>query len=52
MEKQYVRETLLITAAELKQKLGAANLCMIDTRPAEDMRKATSRAPRTSIFLA
>lgn len=36
MEKQYTRETLLITAAELKQKLGAANLCIIDTRPAED----------------
>ena len=36
MEKQYTRETLLITAAELQKKLGAANLCIIDTRPAED----------------
>lgn len=36
MEKQYTRETLLTTAAELQQKLGAANLCIIDTRPAED----------------
>jgi thiosulfate/3-mercaptopyruvate sulfurtransferase len=36
MEKQYTRETLLTTAAELKQKLGTANLCIIDTRSAED----------------
>ena len=36
MEKPYTRETLLITAADLKQKLGAANLCLIDTRSAED----------------
>jgi thiosulfate/3-mercaptopyruvate sulfurtransferase len=36
MEKPYTRETLLTTAAELKQKLGAANLCLIDTRAAED----------------
>jgi len=36
MEKQYTRETLLVTAAELKQKLGATKLCIIDTRPAED----------------
>lgn len=36
MEKQYTRETLLITAAELQKKLSAANLCVIDTRPAED----------------
>lgn len=35
MEKQYTRETLLTTAAELVKKLGAANLCIIDTRPAE-----------------
>ena len=36
MEKQYTRDTLLITVAELEKKLGAANLCIIDTRPAED----------------
>src|SRR5262249_15942609 len=36
MEKPYTRETLLITAADLKQKLGAANLCLIDTRSAEN----------------
>lgn len=36
MEKQYARETLLTTVAELQSKLGAANLCIIDARPAED----------------
>jgi thiosulfate/3-mercaptopyruvate sulfurtransferase len=36
MEKQYTRETMLTSPAELKQKLGAANLCIIDTRTAED----------------
>ena len=36
MEKQYTRDTLLITVAQLQNKLGAANLCIIDTRPAED----------------
>ena len=36
MEKQYIRDTLLITVAQLQNKLGAANLCIIDTRPAED----------------
>lgn len=36
MDKQYTRETLLTTAQELRQKLGNANLCVIDTRPAED----------------
>jgi thiosulfate/3-mercaptopyruvate sulfurtransferase len=35
MEKQYTRETLLITAAELKNKVGSPNLCLIDVRPAE-----------------
>lgn len=39
MEKQYARATLLITAAELQKKLGAANLCIIDTRPAEEYAK-------------
>lgn len=36
MEKQYARETLLTTVTELQSKLGAANLCIIDVRPAED----------------
>jgi thiosulfate/3-mercaptopyruvate sulfurtransferase len=36
MEKQYRRETLLITAQELTARLAAPNLCVIDTRPAED----------------
>ena len=35
MEKQYTRETLLTTVSELRAKLGAANLCVIDTRLAE-----------------
>jgi len=39
MEKQYTRDTLLITADELQKRLGAANLCIIDTRPAEDYAK-------------
>lgn len=36
MEKQYTRETLLTTVAELRSKLGSAELCVIDVRPAED----------------
>jgi len=36
MEKQYTREKLLTTAAELQGKLGAPNVCVIDVRPAED----------------
>jgi thiosulfate/3-mercaptopyruvate sulfurtransferase len=36
MEKPYTRETLLTTAEELQRKLAAANLCIIDTRLAED----------------
>jgi len=36
MEKQYTRDTLLITAAQLQKRLGSADLCIIDTRPAED----------------
>lgn len=36
MEKQYVRRTLLITPEELKERLGNPNLCVIDTRSAED----------------
>lgn len=34
--KVYTRETLLTTPQELQPKLGAANLCLIDTRLAED----------------
>jgi thiosulfate/3-mercaptopyruvate sulfurtransferase len=36
MDKQYTRDTLLTTVAELRSKLGSANLRVIDTRPAED----------------
>ena len=36
MEKQYTRETLLTTVAELQKSLGSPALCVIDTRPAED----------------
>lgn len=36
MEKEYTRETLLTTVAELHNKLGSPNLCIIDVRPAED----------------
>ena len=36
MDPRYTRKTLLTTVTELRQKLGAANLCIIDTRPAED----------------
>jgi len=36
MTKQYTRETLLTTVEELRGKLGAPNLCIIDVRPAED----------------
>jgi len=35
MEKQYTRETLLTTPAELEKKLGSSDLCLIDVRPAE-----------------
>lgn len=36
MSKTYTRETLLTTPQELQQKLGNADLCIIDVRPAED----------------
>ncbi len=36
MDQEYTRETLLTTVAELRSKLGSANLCVIDVRPAED----------------
>src|SRR6185436_17199565 len=40
MEKQYARDTLLITVPELGAKLsGGTSLCIIDTRPAEDYAK-------------
>ncbi len=35
MEKPYTRETLLTTVEALQRKIGSANLCVIDTRPAE-----------------
>ena len=40
MEKQYTRDTLLITVDQLQNKLGSDNLCVIDTRPAEDYAKS------------
>ena len=39
MEKQYSRDTLLITVSDLQKKLGSPNLCVIDIRPAEDFAK-------------
>jgi thiosulfate/3-mercaptopyruvate sulfurtransferase len=36
MEKQYTRATLLLTPEELKERLSDPNLCLIDTRSAED----------------
>jgi thiosulfate/3-mercaptopyruvate sulfurtransferase len=36
MDKKYTREELLTTPQELLPKLGSANLCIVDTRPAED----------------
>jgi thiosulfate/3-mercaptopyruvate sulfurtransferase len=36
MEKQYTREKLLTTPQELQKKVGSANLCLIDVRPAEE----------------
>ena len=35
MEQQYTREKLLTTPAELRKKLGAPDLCLVDVRPAE-----------------
>jgi thiosulfate/3-mercaptopyruvate sulfurtransferase len=35
MESQYTREKLLTTPADLQKKLGSADLCLIDVRPAE-----------------
>lgn len=39
MEKQYSRDTLLITVSDLQKKLGSPNLGIVDTRPAEDFAK-------------
>jgi thiosulfate/3-mercaptopyruvate sulfurtransferase len=36
MKQEYTRETLLTTVDELRHKLGAPDLCIIDVRPAED----------------
>ena len=36
MAKQYTRESLITTAAALKEKLGSNDLCVMDVRPAED----------------
>jgi thiosulfate/3-mercaptopyruvate sulfurtransferase len=36
MEKQYTREKLLTTPQELQKKVGSADLCLIDVRPAEE----------------
>src|ERR671931_557951 len=36
MEQQYAREKLLTTPQQLENKIGAANLCLIDVRPAEE----------------
>ena len=36
MKQEYTREKLLTTVAELQQKLGSPNICIIDVRPAED----------------
>src|SRR5918997_2054883 len=48
MEKQYTRETLLISAEALNEKLGSDNLCLIDVRPAEDF--AQGHIPRAIHF--
>jgi len=39
MKQEYTRERLLTTVAELQNKLGSPNLCIIDVRPAEDYAK-------------
>jgi thiosulfate/3-mercaptopyruvate sulfurtransferase len=36
MSQEYTREKLLTTVAELQQKIGSPNVCIIDVRPAED----------------
>jgi len=40
MEKQYTRDTLLITVPQLQNKIATTNLCIVDTRPAEDYAKS------------
>jgi thiosulfate/3-mercaptopyruvate sulfurtransferase len=39
MNQEYTRETLLTTVETLQQKLGSADLCIIDVRAAEDYAK-------------
>jgi thiosulfate/3-mercaptopyruvate sulfurtransferase len=36
MAQTYTRETILTTPAELRQKLGSSDLCIVDVRPAEE----------------
>ena len=48
MEKQYSRDSLLITVSDLQKKLGSANLCIIDVRPTEDF--ARGHIPGASHF--
>jgi thiosulfate/3-mercaptopyruvate sulfurtransferase len=36
MTREYTRDTLLTTVAELQRKIGSPNLCIIDVRPAEN----------------
>ena len=36
METRYTRESLLTTVEQLRAKIGAPNLCIIDVRPAEN----------------
>lgn len=48
MKKEYTREKLLTTATELQQKLGSANLCLVDVRPAEQF--AQGHIPRAVHF--
>lgn len=40
MQQQYTREKLLVTTAELQNKLGAPALCLIDARPAEEFARS------------
>ena len=48
MEKQYSRDSLLMTVSDLQKKLGSPNLSIIDVRPAEDF--ARGHIPGASHF--
>ncbi|MDH3445632.1 MAG: sulfurtransferase [Deltaproteobacteria bacterium] len=48
MKSEYTRETLLTTPDELKPRLGHPDLCIIDTRSAEDF--AQGHIPRATHF--